>query len=249
MNYYERHLGDYARDTGHLSMIEHGAYNLLLDRYYATERGLPADQVHRLARAKSKDEKLAVDTVLSEFFTLCDGFWIKNRVEEEIAKARKSIDAARENGRKGGRPRKPDDNPAETHRVPIGLSLGSETETQTEPSRKLTRHQTPDTRDKEGAKALSALDLLAAEGVDEQVAKDWVSIRKAQKAPLTETAMAGVRREASNAGLTVAQAVQISVERGWRGFKADWLAADKRLGGAKAQTPQSSKSLAEVGLA
>ena len=38
MNYYERHLGDYARDTGHLSMLEHGAYSLLLDRYYATRR-------------------------------------------------------------------------------------------------------------------------------------------------------------------------------------------------------------------
>lgn len=26
MNYYERHLGDYARDTGHLSIMEHGVY-------------------------------------------------------------------------------------------------------------------------------------------------------------------------------------------------------------------------------
>ncbi len=25
MNYYERHLGDYAKDTAHLSMLEHGA--------------------------------------------------------------------------------------------------------------------------------------------------------------------------------------------------------------------------------
>ncbi len=30
MNYYERHLGDYAKDTAHLTMIEHGAYTLLL---------------------------------------------------------------------------------------------------------------------------------------------------------------------------------------------------------------------------
>jgi uncharacterized protein YdaU (DUF1376 family) len=33
VNYYERHLGDYAKDAGHLSMLEHGAYSLLLDRY------------------------------------------------------------------------------------------------------------------------------------------------------------------------------------------------------------------------
>ena len=61
MNYYERHLGDYAKDTGHLSMLEHGAYTLLLDRYYSTEEGIPADQVHRIARARTKEEKDAVD--------------------------------------------------------------------------------------------------------------------------------------------------------------------------------------------
>ena len=44
VNYYERHLGDYARDTAHLTMVEHGAYTLLLDRYYATESPIPADQ-------------------------------------------------------------------------------------------------------------------------------------------------------------------------------------------------------------
>ena len=51
MNYYERHLGDYSKDTAHLTMIEHGAYGLLLDRYYGTEAGIPADQVHRIARS------------------------------------------------------------------------------------------------------------------------------------------------------------------------------------------------------
>jgi uncharacterized protein YdaU (DUF1376 family) len=53
MNYYERHLGDYAKDTGHLSLLEHGVYTLLLDRYYATESGIPEDQGHRIARAVS----------------------------------------------------------------------------------------------------------------------------------------------------------------------------------------------------
>lgn len=86
MNYYERHLGDYAKDTLHLSMLEHGAYTLLMDRYYSTERGIPADQVYRVALARSKDEKAAVDTVLTEFFTLNDGVFTKGRIEEEIEK-------------------------------------------------------------------------------------------------------------------------------------------------------------------
>lgn len=136
MNYYERHLGDYARDTAHLSMLEHGAYSLLMDRYYATEQGIPVDQAHRVGRAKSKEEKAAVDSVLAEFFTLIDGVWMQGRIEAELGKAMDRIDAARENGKKGGRPRKekPNKNPPETHRV----ISASENKTQVEPSEKLT---------------------------------------------------------------------------------------------------------------
>lgn len=86
MNYYEHHLGDYAKDTAHLTMLEHGAYRLLLDRYYGTEQGIPADQAHRIARARSRDEKAAVDAVLGEFFFLDDGLWKNNRAEDEIKK-------------------------------------------------------------------------------------------------------------------------------------------------------------------
>lgn len=146
MNYYERHLGDYARDAGHLTMLEHGAYTVLLDRYYTTETGIPVDQAHRVARARSKEEKQAVDTVLAEFFTLQDGVWIKGRVEEEIAKAQVKINTAKENGKKGGRPKQSKSgSESETKNKPAGFSSGSESETQQKahqaPS---TRHQTPD---------------------------------------------------------------------------------------------------------
>lgn len=86
MNYYERHLGDYARDTGHLSLLEHGVYTLLLDRYYATERPLPADlkAIYRLVRAREKVERAAVETVLEEFFELGDDGWHNRRCDQEI---------------------------------------------------------------------------------------------------------------------------------------------------------------------
>ena len=142
MNYYERHLGDYAKDTGHLSILEHGAYTLLLDRYYSTEAGIPETQAFRLARARTPEEREAVETVLAEFFELVGGVWVNRRAEEEIEKAKARIDAAKENGRKGGRPKK---NPTETQQKPSGFSLGSVLETQTEPSEKLTKHQAPNT--------------------------------------------------------------------------------------------------------
>lgn len=145
MNYYERHLGDYAKDTAHLSMLEHGAYNLLLDRYYSTETGIPAAQAHRLARARSKEEKQAVDDVLAEFFTLVGDVWINKRADEEIIKAQSRINAAKENGKRGGRPKKEKHgSDSETQEKPGGLFPGSDSETQPKahqaPS---TNHQTP----------------------------------------------------------------------------------------------------------
>ncbi len=141
MNYYEHHLGDYAKDTGHLSMLEHGAYRLLLDRYYSTEEGIPAAQAYRLARARSDEERQAVDAVLEEFFTLIDGTWVNRRAEEEITSARGRISAAQQNGKKGGRPRKsaPFAHENETQQKPSGFSAGYENETQQK------AHQTPDT--------------------------------------------------------------------------------------------------------
>ena len=136
MNYYEHHLGDYARDTTHLTALEHGVYRLLLDRYYTREEGIPEDQVYRVALARTDDERAAVDAILGEFFKLVDGLWINNKCEEEIEKARIRIDAAKKNGKRGGRPK---NNPDETQQKPSGLSLGTPDETQ------LKAHQTPDT--------------------------------------------------------------------------------------------------------
>jgi uncharacterized protein YdaU (DUF1376 family) len=138
LNYYNRHLGDYARDCAHLSMLEHGAYTLLLDRYYSTEQGIAADQAHRVCRARTREERAAVDAVLSEFFTLTDGIWTSQRAEREIVKMRAKADAAAENGKLGGRPKR-------TQQEPNGNPLGfqkepSENRTQSSP---ITNSQEP----------------------------------------------------------------------------------------------------------
>lgn len=141
MNYYERHLGDYARDTGHLSPLEHGIYTLLMDRYYATEEPIPQDQAHRICRARTKEEREATDVVLGEFFQLEEGAYRHRRIEEELTKARARIESSKENGKRGGRPKK---NPVgfenETQPKPDGFPVGSSDETQSK------AHQAPDTK-------------------------------------------------------------------------------------------------------
>lgn len=97
MNYYEKHVGDYLKDTVSLSMLEDGAYNRLLDQYYQTEHPLPAakPEIYRMARATSAAERKAVDYVVGRFFELtpdgyrqkrCDAlieaFWEKDSKKE-----------------------------------------------------------------------------------------------------------------------------------------------------------------------
>lgn len=102
MNYYEHHLGDYMRDTAHLSMVEDCAYRRLLDAYYIREKPLPADlnECCKLARAATKIERNAVAYVLREFFKPDDDGQHQRRADTEIArfqdkqrKAKASADA------------------------------------------------------------------------------------------------------------------------------------------------------------
>ncbi len=86
MNYVEFHLGDYMRDTAHLSMLEDAAYRRLLDSYYVRERPLPRglQECFMLARATSKKERNAVSYVLTEFFRLDDDGYHQRRADAEI---------------------------------------------------------------------------------------------------------------------------------------------------------------------
>ena len=88
---------------------------------------------------------------------------------------------------------------------------------------------TPPPEKPEQVKTLKAADLINL-GVDEQVAKDWLAVRKQKKAPLTPTAMDATKREAEKAGLSIADAVQMAAEQGWAGFKADWVKGVKQNG-------------------
>lgn len=108
MDWYKHYIGDYQRDTGHLSLAEHGAYRTLLDHYYATERGLPSsiDALCRLCRAVTKDEQASVRSVVDQFFHIENGIYKHGRVEREIERAEGKRRQAQEAGAIGGSKRK-----------------------------------------------------------------------------------------------------------------------------------------------
>jgi len=135
VNFWKRWIGSIQKKTAQLSLSEMGAYDRLLDHYYAHERPLPPDveRCCRIAGAATRDERKAVAAVLAEFFTLSVEGYTQERAAQEISEAQPKIASARTNGSKGGRPlgslNKPKDKPSG---FPVGTQTESSTETETE---------------------------------------------------------------------------------------------------------------------
>lgn len=108
MDYYKRYMGDYQRDTGHLSLAAHGAFTVLLDHYYSKRKGLPAnlEDLYRLCRAMTKQEQGAVQLVAEEFFPVrADGLRHSHRADQEIQKWDELMKEASESGKRGAEAR------------------------------------------------------------------------------------------------------------------------------------------------
>jgi hypothetical protein len=60
-------------------------------------------------------------------------------------------------------------------------------------------------------------------GVSDSVWQDFKKLRTSKKSPITQTAMDGINREVLKAGITLEAALSMCCERGWTGFKAEWL--------------------------
>ncbi len=151
MHYYQRNIGDYGRDTGHLSALEHGVYTLLLDWYYLNERPITMKEAVRVSRGNQEETQV----VLSEFFKETEQGWIHSYADRVIAEYRVKAARNRENGAKGGRPKSSqaiDSTGAKTQSVSTGM-----------PERTLTNNQEPITKNQEEAKAKEANASSSAE--------------------------------------------------------------------------------------
>jgi len=85
MHYFKRNIGDYHKKAGRLTMLEHGAYTLLLDACYDRERFPTEAEAIDWCWARTEEEEAAVRFVLSKFFTQVDGVFVQERIQDEIA--------------------------------------------------------------------------------------------------------------------------------------------------------------------
>lgn len=80
------------------------------------------------------------------------------------------------------------------------------------------------TESKKTRKGVSAPDVSKPPEVSDATWGSWVVLRKAKRAPITESAIAGLRREAAKARMSLDAVLEECCLRGWTGFRADWMA-------------------------
>jgi uncharacterized protein YdaU (DUF1376 family) len=93
MHYYKRNLGDYAKKAGRLTMLQHGAYTLLIDSCYDREIFPTLEQALEWTWASTEAEVEAVKFVLSRFFELDkEGCYVQDRILQELLHYHKNAD-------------------------------------------------------------------------------------------------------------------------------------------------------------
>lgn len=71
---------------------------------------------------------------------------------------------------------------------------------------------------------------------------DFITHRRAKKAPVTETVITRTRSQAQKCGMTLAEALEMTVARGWQGFEARYV-----LNNSESQTRSPSYFRAHTG--
>ena len=213
MYYYQFNIGDYQSHTAHLTDLEDLAYRRMLDWCYLHEKPLPIDpeEIARLVRMRTHSDCIAV--VLREYFKKTESGWISSRVLLEMDRVGEKSSKARASAKARW--------DANAKRTQSDSNATQDT-----------LHKTQDTLPKKNT-------VAPPEGVTVMVWQDWLKLRKAKKAAVTQTALDGIQREADKAAISLETALSICCARGWTGFKAEWMQSqpsqqDKNMGAARA---------------
>ena len=221
--------------------MEHGAYRQMLDFCWDQRGPLPLDErrIFAICNARSAEEMGAVRNVLAEFFVKMDDGHYNKRIQQEIERCSvisgKRAGAAHERWNARAKLKGIASHNANAMQV---HSTSNANGPSPSPSPSLT--QEPE--DKKTTRApRTSPSVSGLEGITPQVASDWMALRKAKRAAVTPTAIRGIQREADKAGITLEAALAMCCQRGWAGFKAEWLAEQpKRWQSAEPAGRQSS---------
>lgn len=215
MHYFKFNIGDYHKKAGRLSMLEHGAYTLLIHSCYDRERFPTLEDALSWCWARSEEEVAAVKFVLKQFFTLKDGVYVQPRIEDEIAKYQeksaknRAIAEEREARKRTNRAqvvqdREPSDQDREPNQEPR------------------TKNQEPVTKN-QIKEEIYISDVKKPDDVSEQLWSDFLRVRETKRNRLTQTAFTALRSEAQKAGMTLEEVLLYIVPKGWSSFEVEYL--------------------------
>jgi len=222
--WYPRDLGKYARDTKHLTMLEHGAYNLLLDFYYSTGpiptsnalALLPDNsRVYRICSAVTREEQAAADNIINMFFTVNDGMYRNKKadqvIEEQLEKHKKRVNS----GRVGG-----------INKAANNPSNATSNATSNTPQKETKKEK--EIREERKKEAQAPLEIPAGLKPDNFFLPDWVKpedwldfseMRKKQRKPMTERAAKSIIKKLEqfrSQGHDTATILEQSIRNGWQ---------------------------------
>jgi len=105
---------DFIAGTQHLSNEQIGIYiRLLCWNWNKRCAGLPSDNmtIYRISNCITDDERQSCNIIIKEFFVHIDDHYQNERQLQEYLYITRRIDASKVNGKLGGRPKKPSQNP------------------------------------------------------------------------------------------------------------------------------------------
>lgn len=214
MHYYQHHIGDFIKDTANLDDHQLATYMRLLWRYYTDEKPI-SDELEDVAFAMRSDEK-TVRLLLRHYFRETTEGWRHNRCDREIADFHAKADKARESAKARWKNKNPMQTQSERNaNVSENDASIVKIDANQEPITNISITNVIDKR----KSAISS----KPEDVEQKIWDDFLALRKAKRSPLTQTALDGIGREARKAGLHLNQALAMCCERGWQGFKSDWV--------------------------
>lgn len=230
MYYYQFHIGDYKTHTHHLNAIEDIAYRRLLDHYYLHEAPIKQRDIARQIGLREYEQEVL--SILDEFFVSTEHGFINPRADAEIK-------AFREHQATSAFGALVRDNPSlkplidkevfirhymdKTHQAYVAsLTAHDVPITPTPPTLDATGIHEPLPINRNPVKNTKKA-VVPPDGVTDIVWQDFIDLRKAKKAPLSQSALDGIAKEAGKAGITLQAALEMCCMRGWTGFKAEWL--------------------------
>jgi len=215
MNHYPHHIGDYLKDTAHLTLLEHGCYRRLMDVYYTREGPLPADLagVCRLVSAQTKDERQAVETILREFFELLPDGWHQTRCDIEILKCKEKGSIASASAKSRW---------THTERNANAMRTDMRTHSERSAEAMLTNNQEPITNNqKPKSKAKPSADFAAPPWLDPDAWGAWLQVRAKKRAAATPYALGLAVKsleELRDQGHDPKACLDQSIAKGWLTF-------------------------------